>query len=121
MLGAFCPPIRRSPTPAMVGLNAPYGARCFLTQDQQRTETAVYQSLNAPYGARCFLTRGSGRSGRARSRLGLNAPYGARCFLTRVLRHTARQSPPRLNAPYGARCFLTSDEEFEEFMRIVES
>ena len=36
-------------------LNAPYGARCFLTRDW------LYQALrdvglNAPYGARCFLT-----------------------------------------------------------------
>ena len=39
--------------------------------------------LNAPYGARCFLTTPTvGRYGGAR-KYGLNAPYGARCFLTR--------------------------------------
>ena len=36
-------------------LNAPYGARCFLT-DTRSDLTAIVQSLNAPYGARCFLT-----------------------------------------------------------------
>ena len=60
-------------------LNAPYGARCFLTSGSQ-TKNAVSQGLNAPYGARCFLTpkielfNDHG--------VGLNAPYGARCFLT---------------------------------------
>ena len=35
--------------------------------------------LNAPFGARCFLTT---RSKRIRwVRLGLNAPFGVRCFL----------------------------------------
>ena len=37
-------------------------------------------SLNAPFGARCFLT--FLKLGSIRERLGLNAPYGARCFLT---------------------------------------
>ena len=37
-------------------------------------------SLNAPYGARCFLTVIRGIVGQAVR--GLNAPYGARCFLT---------------------------------------
>ena len=37
------------------GLNAPYGARCFLTQCSLWS-TSVLRSLNAPYGARCFLT-----------------------------------------------------------------
>ena len=36
--------------------------------------------LNAPFGARCFLTHGvQARTGYG---LGLNAPFGARCFLT---------------------------------------
>ena len=38
--------------------------------------------LNAPYGARCYLTQRT-TSMRALRRLSLNAPYGARCFLTR--------------------------------------
>ena len=38
--------------------------------------------LNAPYGARCFLTRRQGPARRTRRTQGLNAPYGARCFLT---------------------------------------
>ena len=37
-------------------LNAPYGARCFLTQAQFLTPDQWLQSLNAPYGAWCFLT-----------------------------------------------------------------
>ena len=40
----------------MRGLNAPYGARCFLTQKLSPHERSVMPSLNAPYGARCFLT-----------------------------------------------------------------
>ena len=36
-------------------LNAPYGARCFLTTAYGLTEHELI-SLNAPYGARCFLT-----------------------------------------------------------------
>ena len=38
-----------------VSLNAPFGARCFLTKPQ----TSAYKpkcGLNAPFGARCFLT-----------------------------------------------------------------
>ena len=38
-------------------LNAPYGARCFLTTAYGLTEHELI-SLNAPYGARCFLTLG---------------------------------------------------------------
>ena len=41
---------------------------------------SLFVSLNAPYGARCFLT--FLKLGSIRERLGLNAPYGARCFLT---------------------------------------
>ena len=38
-------------------LNAPYGARCFLTRDAFERYNVVGFCLNAPYGARCFLTR----------------------------------------------------------------
>ena len=64
-------------------------------------------SLNAPYGARCFLTiRRDTREGQRV--LGLNAPYGARCFLTTLHKPVAEETLClRLNAPYGARCFLT--------------
>ena len=41
---------------------------------------ALHNSLNAPYGARRFLTSQQQATNRARRRL--NAPYGARCFLT---------------------------------------
>ena len=39
--------------------------------------------LNAPFGARCFLTLIGAAVG-ALASLGLNAPFGARCFLTGV-------------------------------------
>ena len=38
------------------GLNAPYGARCFLTERIPAVTASVTAGLNAPYGARCFLT-----------------------------------------------------------------
>ena len=38
------------------GLNAPYGARCFLTSYHRPRLDADAGGLNAPYGARCFLT-----------------------------------------------------------------
>ena len=45
-------------------------------------------SLNAPFGARCFLTRVHRVRGWQAS-AGLNAPFGARCFLTsRTVRFT---------------------------------
>ena len=40
-----------------MGLNAPYGARCFLTLQMPRIVVRQQAGgLNAPYGARCFLT-----------------------------------------------------------------
>ena len=40
-----------------LGLNAPYGARCFLTHEGWNQQARRrYLRLNAPYGARCFLT-----------------------------------------------------------------
>ena len=39
------------------GLNAPYGARRFLTEKLHRlAKDSDLKRLNAPYGARCFLT-----------------------------------------------------------------
>ena len=41
----------------MWSLNAPFGARCFLTRDPERKKKHhVEHRLNAPFGARCFLT-----------------------------------------------------------------
>ena len=40
------------------GLNAPYGARCFLTCVVGFWSSRGFSSLNAPYGARRFLTQG---------------------------------------------------------------
>ena len=63
------------------GLNAPFGARCFLTYAFSFLPVTVTVCLNAPFGARCFLTlqmwiKDAGRT------TSLNAPFGARCFLT---------------------------------------
>ena len=78
--------MRELPLPTgRTSLNAPYGARCFLTRNVG-IRVACYDGLNAPYGARCFLTSRPSRSGAIQS-LGLNAPYGARCFLTRQRHH----------------------------------
>ena len=63
--------------------------------------------LNAPYGAPCFLTRTL--SSQSPSSTRLNAPYGAPCFLTPRDRILAEHLLiPGLNAPYGAPCFLTA-------------
>ena len=43
------------------GLNAPYGARCFLTIVCEKSEAELSVRLNVPYGARCFLTVCIGR------------------------------------------------------------
>ena len=40
-----------------VGLNAPYGAPCFLTHHRRDSPDGGRARLNAPYGAPCFLTR----------------------------------------------------------------
>ena len=117
-------------------LNAPYGARCFLTRRAGASCARHGAGLNAPYGARCFLTvccRTSsiwcplpclnapyGASFLTGSRCqyvggtstpGLNAPYGARCFLTSGAWLRVGRRCFRLNAPYGARCFLTQGRD----------
>ena len=40
----------------MLGLNAPYGAPCFLTFAHVAVPLGRRGGLNAPYGAPCFLT-----------------------------------------------------------------
>ena len=47
--------IERHPN-ILASLNAPYGARCFLTAARSAMRLTGSSSLNAPYGARCFLT-----------------------------------------------------------------
>ena len=42
------------------GLNAPFGARCFLTSRRFCSLPPWLIGLNAPYGAWCFLTRQKG-------------------------------------------------------------
>ena len=44
------------PLSDLTGLNAPFGARCFLTKTIFQQARLTYISLNAPFGARCFLT-----------------------------------------------------------------
>ena len=65
---------------ARLGLNAPFGARCFLTLQQLQLGLQERGRLNAPFGARCFLTLRY--LFKFDTELGLNAPFGARCFLT---------------------------------------
>ena len=62
-------------------LNAPFGARCFLTTSLSTLIGSPISSFNAPFGARCFLTPTSLLCAAPR-RASLNAPFGARCFLT---------------------------------------
>ena len=63
-------------------LNAPIGARCFLTIEELRSQVAALEGLNAPFGARCFLTS-LPQASTLLALSSLNAPFGARCFLTR--------------------------------------
>ena len=63
-------------------LNAPFGARCFLTPCGIHALFPAGYSLNAPFGDRCFLTLSSVKFHSPLS-LRLNAPFGARCFLSR--------------------------------------
>ena len=75
------------PRPCRPGLNAPFGARCFLTEFPGRYGPGPDQRrLNAPFGARWFLTERGGRVPHLGAGSGLNAPFGARCFLTGVRR-----------------------------------
>ena len=56
-LGAFClKPTRRHRAVGVQGLNAPFGARCFLSRRRLGIRLTRFAGLNAPYGARCFLT-----------------------------------------------------------------
>ena len=87
-------------------LNAPFGARCFLTGSTFSHKRSSAFRLNAPFGARCFLTLNNWQY-RETKRRSLNAPFGARCFLTRRSLRCSTSGLTSLNAPFGARCFLT--------------
>ena len=114
---------------ASLGLNAPFGARCFLTYSTGARQTPRSSCLNAPFGARHFLTASTYNAKMRTSRL--NATFGARCFLTHVgtdyyqavclaLMHLWRSvlsdsmqwwqwrrvTTACHNAPFGARCIL---------------
>ena len=78
---------------SLTRLNAPFGARCFMTDFRSRMIWKSQSSLNAPFGARCFMTLPScSLSGTPLS--SLNAPFGARCFMTvrRVIPCVTRQN-----------------------------
>ena len=62
-------------------LNAPFGARCFLTDEMRAACEELASRLKAPFGARCFLTLQATSTPNV-VRMRLNAPFGARCFLT---------------------------------------
>ena len=42
-----------------MSLNAPFGARCFLTTRGAEVKSPAHSRLNAPFGAWCFLTTGT--------------------------------------------------------------
>ena len=46
-------------------LNAPFGARCFLTLLGRFDDLIAFMRLNAPFGARCFLTEARELAARA--------------------------------------------------------
>ena len=91
----------------MLGLNAPYGAPCFLTFAHVAVPLGRRGGLNAPYGAPCFPTDDLVNPHHAADPR-LNAPYGAPCFLTQTC-SSERLALASLNAPYGAPCFLTRE------------
>ena len=95
----------------ILGLNAPYGAWCFLTDSLHVRHPAIKKRLNAPFGARCFLTLSDTTTRFTLSWTGLNAPFGARCFLTRIAIKHKDMDALGLNAPFGARCFLTANRD----------
>ena len=78
-----------------------------LSDVAKKGNTAHFQqkSLNAPFGARCFLTAFFAMSRDVTHAVSLNAPSGARCFLTPEKK--TQPDTQGLNAPFGARCFLT--------------
>ena len=53
----------------------------------------VDEDLNAPFGARCFLTKVMSEITKQREMGGLNAPFGARCFLTMSNRSVCEYIP----------------------------
>ena len=86
------PTTTSTPTPSIASLNAPFGARFFLTQKKakhQRPDAEVLMHLMAlgAFSRSPWVTRSHS------SRTHLNAPYGARCVLTRHRMGVGR--PPR--------------------------
>ena len=88
-------------------LNAPFGARWFMTGATATSTTPGFEGLNTPYGARCFMTEHVETTSTPTT--SLNAPFGARCFMTKRRPHSRGGACEAcLNAPFGARCFMTT-------------
>ena len=83
-------------------------------------QAAPLPGLNAPFGARCFLTI-LAVTGMITLLLGLNASFGARRFLTIIPILWESTQIPGLNAPFGARCFLTGFRAIQRrrFLRVL--
>ena len=54
-LGAFWRQVGTCEGCSQIGLNAPFGAPCLLTIQEQPFDKFEREGLNAPYGARCYL------------------------------------------------------------------
>ncbi|EFF80520.1 hypothetical protein HMPREF0970_00526 [Schaalia odontolytica F0309] len=66
-----------------------------MTSMRTPSRTRRTASLNAPFGARCFMTSAS-PSPPSVPTSGLNAPFGARCFMTRLLANNQRTTNTRV-------------------------
>ena len=67
-----------------------------------------FGSLNAPFGARCFLTPSQKTSTNRRARVLMHLlALGAFCLINITPQEALLT---RLNAPFGARCFLSVEQ-----------
>ena len=95
-------------------LNAPYGARCFLTEQGRTAMRKLARiSLNAPFGARCFLTGTTRTTVSGTTLVCLNAPSGARCFMATTIITESTREYRCLNVPFCPRFFLTHEKGYE--------
>ena len=83
-----------------VSLNAPFGARCFLTRICFATISWALSVLMHLW--RSMLSDVGLFVSRLRRGRGLKAPFGARCFLTSPMVISTPRTSRSLNAPYGA-------------------
>lgn len=89
----------------MTILNAPFGARYFMTDLAKELGIDLAIGLNAPFSAQCLWPEAHLFTPRKKERL--NAPFGALFFMTVISEPDPTQPSPCLNAPFGARCFMT--------------